>query len=160
MKTLDLIRHAKACKDITDIADIDRPLAKEGEEQTALIGKRLKKLKIFPDVIYASPAKRALDTARRIAEIIDFPVDKIEVIESIYASSVSRLLKVIKNTDSSVKSVMLFGHNPEFFGLANYLAPDSVDKFPTCGALALKLDIDSWGKTSAKCGKIVFFECP
>jgi phosphohistidine phosphatase len=160
MKQLILIRHAKAYKDIPGIADIDRPLAKEGEEQTSLIGKRLKKLKILPDVIYSSPAKRALGTAKRIAEIIDFPVKSIEVVESIYQSSVSGLLKVIKKIDDSTGSVILFGHNPEFFDLANHLASDSVDKFPTCGALCLELDITSWKKISSKHGKIVFFECP
>ena len=136
MKTLYLIRHAKARKDIPGIADIDRPLAKEGEEQTSLIGKRLKKYKTIPDVIYSSPAKRALDTAKRIAEIIDFPVKSIEVVESIYQSSVSGLLKVIKKIDDSTESVIFFGHNPEFLDLANCLASSAIDKFPTCGALA------------------------
>jgi len=159
MKILYLIRHAKARKDIPNIADIDRPLAKEGEEQISLIGKRLKKYKVIPDVIYSSPATRALDTAKRIARIIDFPIKKIEVVESIYESSVPRLINIIKKIDDSVEAAMLFGHNPEFFDLADHLAPGSIEGFPTCGVLALKLDI-SWGKTSAKCGKIVFFECP
>ena len=160
MKTLYLIRHAKACKDIPNIADIGRPLAKDGEEQTSVIGKRLKKLKILPDVIYSSPAKRALDTAKLIAKEIGFPIKNIAVIASIYESSISRLLKVIKETDDSMGSVMLFGHNPDFFALADHLAPGSIEGFPTCGSLALQFNIDSWKKISSSQGKIVFFECP
>ena len=159
MKILYLIRHAKARKD-SGIADIERPLAKEGKEQISLIGKRLKKYKVISDIIYSSPAKRALDTAKRIARIVSFPVERIEVVESIYASSVPRLLKIIKKIDDLTGSVMLFGHNPEFFDLANYLASSRIDKFPTCGAFCLEFDIKSWDDLTKNIGKVVFFECP
>jgi len=160
VKTLILIRHAKARKDIPDIADIDRPLAERADEQIAAIGKRLKKYKVMPELVYSSPAKRALGTAECISQIIDFPVERVEVIDSMYQPSVSGLLKIIKKAADSAGSLMLFGHNMEFFDLANYLAVSPIDKFPTCGALCLQFDVNSWSKISKNEGKILFFECP
>ena len=160
MKTLIMVRHAKARKDIPDIADRDRPLEKRGKKDAATIGRRLKKLKVIPDIIYSSPAERAFDTAKIVAKKIGFPVKKIKIVAAIYNASVPRLLKVIKKTGAAAESIMLFGHNPEFFELAGCLAGTPIEKFSTGAALCVALDTPSWQKIPIKRGRIVFFERP
>jgi len=54
---------------------IDTPLSKEGVQQCLLAVKDLSDIKI--DAIVSSPMKRALDSAKIIAEQINYPIDKI-----------------------------------------------------------------------------------
>jgi phosphohistidine phosphatase len=160
MKVLYLIRHAKSSKDLTGITDKERPLNKRGKREAKYIGKLLKKRAITPGTLYSSPAKRALDTARSIAKRIGFPRKKIKVIRSIYYSNVLTLMKVIKNIDDKVESAALFGHNPEFLNLVNYLTPRPVDEFPTCAVFGIDLKTDSWSKAARKEGEVSFFKHP
>ncbi len=161
MKRLFLIRHAKSIsKDTPGIKDFDRPLDARGNDETRYIGDTLKNHGIIMDAYVSSPAKRALDTARLIAERTGFPRNKIEVVGSVYESNIPKLLKAIKNFDDGAASVALFGHNPEFLNLVNYLAKGRIAEFPTCGVFGIDFEVDSWADIGKKKGKIVFFEGP
>jgi phosphohistidine phosphatase len=160
MKRLYLIRHAKSSKDITGIKDRERPLNKRGKKEARYIGKHLKERGITAQALYSSPAKRAFDTARAIARKIGFPRKKIEVVDALYYSNIPKILKVIKNIDDTVGSAIIFGHNPEFLNLVNYLSARSIQEFPPCGVFGIGFSIDSWKKVARKKGKIVFFRTP
>jgi phosphohistidine phosphatase len=160
MKRLYLIRHAKSSKDLIGIKDRDRPLNRRGERQAKYIGKLLEKRAITPGALYSSPAKRALDTARAIGKRIGFSRKKIKVVNAIYYSNVLKLIKVIKKMDERVDSAALFGHNPEFLNLVNYLTPRPVKEFPTCAVFGIDLKIGSWKKVARKACKISFFAAP
>ncbi|MFH1046571.1 MAG: histidine phosphatase family protein, partial [Candidatus Omnitrophota bacterium] len=160
MKRLYLIRHAKSSQDISGIKDKERPLSKRGKREVEYIGKRLKKRGIVAQALYSSPAKRALDTARLIAKKISFPRKKIKVVPSIYDSDIPQLLKVVKNIDDKVESAVIFGHNPEFLSLVNYLTPRSIKEFPVCGVFGIDFNINSWRSLPRKKGKMAFFDSP
>ena len=70
-RTLVLIRHAKSSWSNPGEADFERPLNDRGERDAPRMGARLKELKIKPDLIVCSPAKRAKQTAKRIADAVD-----------------------------------------------------------------------------------------
>ena len=71
MKTIYFIRHAKSIHDgVTP--DFERDLNTRGKDNAKMMGKRLKKMKIFPDAVYTSSAKRTLKTAFLICENGDF----------------------------------------------------------------------------------------
>ncbi len=160
MKRLCLIRHAKSSKDDPSLPDKVRPLNKRGKKEAPLMGKRLKKLAIMPQAIYSSPAKRALGTAKIIAKKLKFPLKKIKLVDSMYYSNIPKLLKVIKKIDDSVDVAFLFGHNPEFTGLANYLTPRAIENVLTCGVLCVDYKLDSWKKVRRKKGRVAFFGSP
>jgi phosphohistidine phosphatase len=161
MKRLYLIRHAKSSKDIAGIKDKERPLNRQGRRQVGYIGQRFKKLgSTPPQVFYSSPAKRALDTAVAIAKEIGFPSKRIKVVNSLYHANIPKLMKVIKKIDDAAGSAALFGHNPEFFDLVNYLTPRAIKKFPTCGIFGVDLCVGSWKRTARKKGRIVFSDDP
>jgi phosphohistidine phosphatase len=160
MKRLYVIRHAKSRKDIPGITDKERPLSSKGARAAHTIGRRLKKQGVAIAAFYASPAKRALDTARLIAKEIGFPRKDIKIISSLYASNIPRLIKVIKDVDDIVYSAAIFGHNPELLDLMNYLTPLTLEKFPTCAVFGIDLNIDSWRRVSRKKGEIVLSERP
>ena len=160
MKRLYLIRHAKSSKDIAGTEDKERPLSKRGKIEVRYVDKRLKKYGIVAQALYSSPARRALDTAKAIAKKIGFPRKKIKVVNSLYNSNIPKLMKVIKKIDNRVESVIVFGHNPEFLNLVNYLTPRTIREFPTCGVFGIDFSIDSWKSASRKKGKLVFSGCP
>lgn len=160
MKTLYLVRHAKSSKDPTGINDEERPLNEQGRHEAAYIAKRLKGRGIMPQVIYSSPAKRALDTAKIVSKEMGGPTGKIKVVDSLYASNIPKLLKVIRGIDDHVGQAAIFGHNPEFLGLVNYFVSRPIEEFPTCGVFAINFESGAWSKVGRKKGRMEFFEFP
>ena len=57
--------------------DIERDLAEKGEEDADLISKEVANQKIIADLIIASPANRARQTAEIFARNLRYPADKI-----------------------------------------------------------------------------------
>ena len=143
MKTLYLVRHAKASRDDPALPDRERPLDERGLHDAARMGKRLAKHHVKPDLIVSSPALRALTTAQRIAAEIDYPRKHVLVDDSLYAAHVDDLLAVIHDTDPKVERLLLCGHNPEFSALASRLAGASID-LATCALAAFDYDSRSW----------------
>ena len=73
MKTLYLVRHAKSYWGDQSTPDFDRPLNQRGKKDAPFMGNILNDKKIKPDLIIASPAKRAKKTAIAIADTISYP---------------------------------------------------------------------------------------
>lgn len=142
MKTLILARHAKSSWK-RPLPDRLRPLNKRGKQDAPMMGQRLARREIEPDAIITSPATRALVTAEAIAQEIGHPHDEIRVDERLYGASAFELLEIIRELDDHLDCVMLFGHNPGLTELANDLGCD-IENIPTCGAVELEFDIDSW----------------
>ena len=78
MKTLYIIRHAKSSWTNPLMDDFDRPLNKRGELNAPHMGKRLKEKRIVPDLMLSSPAKRALSTCEKIADVLNYSREKIK----------------------------------------------------------------------------------
>ena len=160
MKTLYLVRHAKSSWKFPELRDFDRPLNGRGKRNAPDMGKRLKAMGILPDLLIASPANRALTTARKIAENIGYPVEDILENDDIYHGSENTLLQVIKSADGDVNELMLFGHNPGFTDLANLLGDQWIDNIPTCGIVALGFDVTDWSEVTPGTGRNLFFDYP
>ena len=84
MKKLTLIRHGKSSWADSSLSDWERPLNDRGKKDTLLIGYKLEEETIIPDKIISSSAKRAYDSAKRIAECIKYPESKISITDDIY----------------------------------------------------------------------------
>ena len=160
MKRLCLVRHAKSSWKKRGLADFERPLKKRGKRDAAFAGERLGMEEIRPDLIVTSPARRALQTARIIAAEIGFPLDNILSDQTIYEAGVSALLEVIEGVDNAFDHVMLFGHNPGFTMLAEYLLGGQVANMPTCGVLCIDFDVDSWKAVPESDGTLAFTDFP
>lgn len=159
MKTLYLARHAKSSWKNPELSDIERPLNKRGKKDAPYIGNILKEKGVKPDIIISSPAVRARKTAIAIAENIEYPKNKILIDDKIYESSSSGLLNIIKSFNDKYDSVMMFGHNPAFTMLNNYLTDSYIDNIPTCGVVGIQFN-SSWEKIGSESGKTVFFIYP
>jgi len=143
MKTLYLVRHAKASRDDPALADRDRPLHDRGLNDAPAMARRVAKQRVKPALLMSSPALRALTTAQLFADELGHSRRAIVIDERIYAATVDVLLALIHELDDDHDGVMLFGHNPEFSELAGHLAGKMID-MPTCAVARCRFDVASW----------------
>ncbi len=123
--------------------DRDRPLDVRGEHDAKALGTRLHHDKVHVDRIVSSPARRALSTARIVAHRLVLDEGSIVIDDRIYASDPDTLLDIIMETPSAVRSLMIFGHNPEFSTLAQRFC-DELGAMPTCSLARFRFDVESW----------------
>ena len=143
MKTLFLVRHAKAVREAPPLPDRERSLDGRGLDDATMMGKRLAERGVKPDLLVSIPALRALTTAQLIADGIGHARKDIVVDERLYASSPDKLLAVIGALDDKLARVMLVGHNPEFTELAHRLSSGITD-MPTCAVAEFGFDATAW----------------
>jgi phosphohistidine phosphatase len=143
MKTLYLVRHAKATRDDPKLADRDRPLHERGLHDAAAMGKRMAKHRLERALLVSSPALRALTTAQLFADQLGRSRESIAIDERVYAASVEQLLAVIRGLSDEHDDLLLFGHNPEFSELAARLSGKTVD-MPTCAVARMRFDARNW----------------
>ena len=159
MKILYLARHAKSYWKDQSIPDFDRPLNSRGKRDAPFMGEVLKDKKVIPDLIISSPAKRTKKTALEIASKIGYSEKKILYNEELYEASSNTIMKVLNKIDEKYNSVMIFAHNPGLTLLNNHISNNYIENIPTCGIVALQLDI-KWNELSKNTCKFLFFEYP
>ncbi len=160
MKKLTLIRHAKSSWSSPELKDIERPLNERGKRDAPFMGNLLYNKQIIPDTIYSSPAVRALSTAKIIAEKVNYPIRKIEIKSEIYEASVHDLLFIVNSLPEKISTAMIFGHNPGFSLLSNYLCNSFTNNMPTCSFVHLTFEVENWSDVTANSGTLIYFEYP
>ena len=159
MKTLLLIRHAKAEPPAAGIVDHDRTLAERGRRDAPEMGRRLERLNLKPNLMISSTAARAAATARLIGDELGLPARGIKEDSRLYASSVNKMLYLIQELDDNLDCVALVGHNPEMTELAQHFAPRLPD-MATCAVARLDFDIASWSEIHVGVPSRVVFDSP
>lgn len=160
MKKLTLIRHAKSDWHTAAATDFERPLNGRGEKAAPLMGQRLAARGCSPDRLLSSPAERARQTAKKIAEEIDYPQGRIDYREEIYEASLKTLVGIMHNLDAHDTDVILIGHNPGFSELGEWLTPEAPDWLPTCGVLELELPVERWSQAEEGCAALLRYDWP
>jgi len=161
MKTLVMIRHAKSSWANPLQSDFERPLNERGKEEAPAMGKKLKELKVIPDLIVSSTAKRTRQTAKRIAEATGYDADHIKWEEKLYHCIPSVFEEVIFEVSDAVNTVFIVAHNPGITDFVNQLSPDfSIDNMHTCGMVGVRIETDEWNKFSLAERKVFLFEYP
>ena len=144
MKTLYLIRHAKASLENLRDRDSDRPLLEKGLRRTRHIIDYLQKKNTRVDLIISSPAVRAYDTARVLAHALNFPLENIKIERVIYNGNEDKIADLFYDLSSKIDKLMIVGHNPSITNFANLLLPEPIDYLPTSGLVCLQFDTNSW----------------
>jgi phosphohistidine phosphatase len=160
MKTLYLVRHAKSSWDDPDQPDFDRPLNDRGEKDAPAMSQRLLEKDVNPDMIYSSPAVRALTTAKIMASGLGYSEKKIKTDPVLYHAESEKLWKFVRNFHNECQRCMITGHNPGLTEFANDLMHETLDNIPTCGVVAIRLSIDHWSAVRKGDGHLLFFDYP
>ncbi len=143
MKTLMLLRHAKATQDIPVSNDRDRPLLPRGVRDAKKLGKYLNSKKDQVNLIISSPAVRALQTAQIVRKALGIKNQLLREDENLYLSDCLTLLKVIQETGDDIHTLMLVGHNPELDEVTSFFMK-KYHHLRTCSMIILTFDTQSW----------------
>lgn len=160
MMNLFLCRHAKSSWSEPGLADKERPLNERGKNDAPLMGNILKNKQEFPDLIISSPAKRALKTAKIIAEKLDYKTKNIEINKNLYMAGINEFIDVISHINKEHKNVMLFSHNYGITDFANYISNSDIQNIPTCGIVKISFVIKNWQEIQNTKGNLQYFIYP
>lgn len=143
MKTLYLIRHAKAEEHSFSKDDFYRDLQKKGRERAERIAQKLKdSLKIDEKtLVISSSANRAIQTAELFCEVLGYPQESIHQTRDIYEAHFMDILKVINSVPEEYDTLLIFGHNPGLSNLTNYLSHSEI-QLATSNVSILQLEGD------------------
>ncbi|MEM8526174.1 MAG: histidine phosphatase family protein [Bacteroidota bacterium] len=158
MKTIYFIRHAKSSWDDPSLRDFERPLNARGKRDAPKMARYLHDLKVQPDLIVSSPAKRAQKTAKAFQEILGNP--PLELEKEIYEASTSTIFQIVQEIDDVHSLIFMFGHNPTFTSIANQFTDELIMNVPTCGIVKIECSIHTWKKFSRADGKLTAFYYP
>jgi phosphohistidine phosphatase len=163
MKTLWLLRHAKASPGADGQADRDRPLNARGREAAGRIGRYLAARGVRPDLVLCSPSLRTRETIELVAGQLG-SVPAIEFEEQLYLASERTLLEQIGRASDDLASLLLVGHNPGLEQLALELAArgnagalDRMrEKFPTGALAGFSAPAPRWRQFARGCELVTF----
>lgn len=159
-RRLVIIRHAKATQGGFLERDFDRALNSRGQSDSPVMGERLKKQQLIPDLIIASAAKRTMQTAKNIAGAVGYSEQAIKSVEKLYHCSAATFEEVIVEIDDAVKTVFIVGHNPGITEFVNSLSGTfKIDNMPTCGVVAATIDT-TWSQFYTARKNVYLFEYP
>lgn len=150
MKTLVLVRHGKSLYDEYVGSDILRHLAPRGYQDASDALAWCKGEELIPELMVSSPAIRAYSTAMIFANGFGYPPDRILSVGSIYEATVRQLLYVIASLPDKANTVFLFGHNPGFTDITNYLCGPVLHHLPTAGVMVMETKIATWNDAAEK----------
>lgn len=129
MKTLYLIRHAKAEDHSLLKNDFNRNIISKGKERAIRIAHELRdELHVDEQtLVISSSANRAKQTADIFCEILGYPIDQIQETKAIYEAHFTDILAVINSVPDTIDKLVIFGHNPGLSNLTNYLSHAEVN---------------------------------
>lgn len=143
MKQLFLIRHAKS--DWTaGQSDRERPLNARGTRSVLGIAALVREHIPAETVVWSSPARRALTTAKLFANALGWDEKRIFVKEGLYTFDDAELEKAISGCPDSVDRLLVFGHNEAITDLVNTFGDRFIVNVPTAGFVHLELPITTW----------------
>ena len=146
MKTLLILRHAKAVSKDPSLSDHDRPLDNLGENDALHMGELMKDKDIIPPFIISSTALRAKTTAELVAKGCGYQGD-IVLNRSLYEAKPKDYLLILNTLSDKYNSVLIVGHNPTVEDTIQMLT-DSGVTIPSCVLAHLSLPIEKWSDLS------------
>jgi phosphohistidine phosphatase len=160
-RTLVMIRHAKSSWSNPLQSDFERPLNDRGEHDAPMMGQRLKQKQIIPDLIISSLAKRAKQTAKKIAKEVGYDEADIVWYEKLYHCIPQVFEEVLYEVKDEVKTVFIVAHNPGITDFVNQLSPAFIiDNMPTCGLVGAKLELEEWNEFNSVSKEVFLFDYP
>lgn len=150
MKTLYIQRHAKAVKSGYE-HDFSRDLRPKGLEEAHQVGRFLKRHGLLADRLLTSPANRAVQTAKAVAEHTgERPVTE----SQLYDGGWEALLEVLRFQEDALGTIRLVGHNPDLEALCEYLCgirPGGIH-LATGSVVCIQCAVDCWRQLDAGTG--------
>lgn len=159
MKRIFVFRHGKSDWSAGAGADRERPLAPRGRRAAATVGVFVARLDQVPDLVLASPAVRARDTARLAAEAGGWECPLREAPE-LYLEGPPGILELVRRQDDGTASLLLAGHQPACSELVTHLTGGGSVKFPTAALARIDLPVEAWRQAGPGRGVLAWLITP
>ncbi|WJJ95351.1 SixA phosphatase family protein [Algibacter luteus] len=156
MKKLILIRHAKSSWEY-DVIDHQRPLKERGYKDAALVSKALQKLNLNIDLVLCSDAVRTRMTSEIFISELNINPEIVKLNHDLYDFSGNDLIRTIKSCDTTVNTLMVFGHNHAITDFVNTYGSTFIDNVPTSGVVIIEFNIDNWNALKPGITQNTFF---
>ena len=159
MRTLILFRHAKAAWPSPDERDFDRRLEKRGRSAAQRMARFLTANEARPDLLVASAAARARETAELAAEAAgwDLPV---QLEPGLYEAGPSRLVSFVRTLPDAAGTTVLVAHEPTLSASIALLCGGNAPAFSTGAVARLDFDLATWGEVEGGAGTLVWLVGP
>ncbi len=108
--------------------------------------------------LHSSDSVRTFETSKFFIDRIKF--DKIKYDDSLYHSSSSSILNIIRNYSENFSSVMIIAHNPGLTNLVNEITNIYIDNLPTTGLVEIDFSCLKWNDISSKNSKLIELKFP
>ena len=152
MKTILLLRHAKAENGSSGLPDLDRALNDRGRKEAQAIGTFIRKQNLELDLVLSSPAKRARETTELVLASADLAVE-VRYEQRIYEAGPLQLLEVVSQIEAERSTVLLVGHNPGMEELLRQLT-GRLEHMATGTLAKIDLKADRWSGVSEEKGSL------
>ncbi|MEZ4673331.1 MAG: histidine phosphatase family protein [Caldilineaceae bacterium] len=157
MKTLTIVRHAKAEDADGSHSDFERALTKRGQKDARHVSRVLTRCKAPIDWIVSSPALRTRMTAEILATEVGF-AGAVQWADSAYLGEAESWLALLKEVPPEVEHVAVVGHNPGVAALVAGLTtgvPYHLNlHFPTAAVAHMEMEIFWWNQIRWGCGQL------
>lgn len=147
MRTLILLRHAKAVRAHEAPSDEERGLTPRGRREAALAGAAMEDAGLKPSLALVSPAQRTRETAE--SGLQNFALE-VRYDDALYHAAPENIWDAFADSDAA--SVVIVGHNPGLGDLTSLLIHQSHDgsklareisgRFPTSAFAAFEVKGD------------------
>ena len=152
MKTLLLLRHAKAENAAPGSPDFDRALNERGKKEAQAIGRFIRKQNLVVELVLCSPAIRARETAELVLSAAEVTAS-VRYDKRIYEAAPRQLLEVISEVEEEQTTVLLVGHNPGMEELLRALT--GMEEPLATGTLArIDFSFDAWNGVTEDRGSL------
>ncbi len=167
MKTLILMRHAKAGWAGPGMDDHDRALNKRGRSATPVMARWLEARGLRPGTVLCSPSRRTCETVELMRDAAP-GLPEPELPAALYHAGPGSLLEHLRRLPMVCDSVLVIGHEPGLSTLLRMLggrtaAPEcrrAYGNFPTAAIAVLEAGIGDWRDLGADTAEFVAFAVP
>ena len=143
MKQLLLLRHAKSSWESL-AEDRNRSLTEGGVNRIKRMAKASSELFKSYEVVFSSPANRAMHTACVMMCEVQMPFEYFNLREQLYTFKVSELINFIKSLPDHYSKVICVGHNPSFTYAVSTLSTTNLDHLPTAAWAQIQFEQNKW----------------
>jgi len=164
---LMIFRHAKAEKSAAGTRDRDRPLNPRGLKNAARMGGYMAHHGLVPQHVLVSPARRTRETWAGLASALPGAIPTFFE-DRLYNAVPEDILAVIRETQPSIRTLLVIGHNPGLHDVARLLiasgdvaARERLNEgLPTSGLAVIDFAGNDWGKLHPRSGRLDRFVTP
>lgn len=149
---LFILRHGLAVEQTIPSfkLDSDRPLTAEGRKKVRRVAVILSQLKISFDLILTSPYVRAMQTAEIVVEVLGARKALNTSDNLVPGGDAKQLIGELSRRRSSLKDVLLVGHEPDLSRLISILVT---------GRLGLPIELKKGGLCKLEIGALRYGRC-